>query len=32
MKLLAQAEAEGIELKNCPAYIREWVTNERTSI
>jgi hypothetical protein len=32
VKLLAQAEAEGIELRNCPAYIREWVTNERTSI
>jgi hypothetical protein len=32
VKLLAQAEAEGIELRNCPAYIREWVTNKRTSI
>jgi len=32
VKLLAQAEAEGIELRNCPAYIREWVTNEKTSI
>lgn len=31
VKLLAQAEAKGIELKNCPAYIREWITNERTS-
>ena len=29
VKLLAQAEAEGIELRNCPAYIREWITNER---
>ena len=29
VKLLAQAEAEGIELRSCPAYIREWVTNER---
>jgi hypothetical protein len=27
--LLAQAEAEGIELRNCPAYIREWITKER---
>jgi hypothetical protein len=31
VKLLAQAEAEGIELKACPAYIREWITNERDS-
>ena len=29
VKLLAVAEAEGIELRNCPAYIREWITNER---
>jgi len=21
-------EADGIELKNCPAYIREWITGE----
>ena len=28
-KLLVAAEAEGIELRSCPAYIREWVTNER---
>lgn len=26
---LAECEAEGIELKNCPAYIREWITRER---
>lgn len=26
--LLAFSEAHGIELKNCPAYIREWVTRE----
>jgi hypothetical protein len=31
VRLLAQAEAEGIALKGCPAYIREWITNERTS-
>jgi hypothetical protein len=31
VKLLAQAEAEGIELSSCPAYIREWITNEQTS-
>ena len=27
--LLAHSEANGIELRNCPAYIREWVTRER---
>jgi len=26
VQLLAEAEAEGIELRNCPAYIREWIT------
>jgi hypothetical protein len=31
VRLLAQAEAEGIELRSCPAYIREWITNERSS-
>ena len=31
VKLLAQAEADGIELRSCPAYIREWITNERES-
>ena len=28
--LLAHSEANGIELRNCPAYIREWVARERT--
>lgn len=31
VKLLAIHEAEGIELRNCPAYIREWITRERSS-
>ena len=31
VKLLIHAEAEGIELRRCPAYIREWITNERES-
>ena len=31
VKLLVQAEAEGIEIRSCPAYIREWITNERES-
>ena len=29
--LLAQTEAKGIALRNCPAYIREWITKERES-
>ena len=31
VKLLALKEANGIELRHCPAYIREWVTRERAS-
>jgi anti-anti-sigma regulatory factor len=31
VRLLAQTEAEGIELRSCPAYIREWITKERES-
>jgi len=31
VKLLVQAEAEGIELRKCPAYIREWIAKERNS-
>jgi hypothetical protein len=27
--LLARTEKNGIELRHCPAYIREWVTRER---
>lgn len=26
---LGECEAEGIELKNCPPYIRKWITKER---
>lgn len=29
MKLLATYEANGIELRHCPPYIREWITRER---
>jgi hypothetical protein len=25
LKFLARCQAEGIALKNCPAYIREWI-------
>ena len=32
VKLLAQVEAEGIELRSCPAYIREWIRmNEKAA-
>jgi len=31
VKLLALNESNGIELRNCPAYIREWITRERCS-
>ena len=29
VRLLALCESDGNELRNCPAYIREWVTRER---
>jgi hypothetical protein len=29
VELLALNEANGLELRRCPAYIREWVTRER---
>jgi len=29
VKLLAGCETKGTELRNCPAYIREWVSRER---
>jgi hypothetical protein len=29
VKLLAFNEANGTELRDCPPYIREWVTRER---
>ena len=29
VELLGLVEANGIALRNCPAYIREWVTRER---
>jgi len=30
VKFLARRELNGTELRNCPPYIREWVTRERT--
>ena len=29
VEVLTLAEASGIELKNCPAYVREWVCRHR---
>ncbi len=29
VRLLKSCEADNIQLKNCPAYIREWITRER---
>lgn len=28
VELLAMHESNGVELRNCPPYIREWVTRE----
>jgi len=30
VRFLEHCEADSIELKNCPAYIREWITRERS--
>ena len=32
VRLLAVSETNGAELKNCPAYIREWVAREVAEI
>jgi hypothetical protein len=29
VSFLGRCEADDIRLKNCPAYIREWITRER---
>src|SRR2546425_202694 len=29
VEVLTHAEANGIELRSCPAYVREWVSRER---
>ena len=31
LRFLADCEANGIKLKNCPAYIREWLAADRRS-
>jgi anti-anti-sigma regulatory factor len=30
VSFLKQSEANGIELKNCPAYVREWMKQEKS--
>jgi anti-anti-sigma regulatory factor len=30
VSFLERCEARNIQLKNCPAYIREWITGERS--
>jgi len=29
VRFLEGCEADGIELRNCPTYVREWITRER---
>ncbi len=29
VRFLARCEADGAQLENCPAYIREWIVRER---
>jgi hypothetical protein len=29
VRFLDRCEADGITLKNCPAYVREWITRQR---
>jgi len=30
VSFLRHSEADGIELKNCPAYVREWMKQEKS--
>ena len=32
VQFLARREAEGVELDNCPPYIREWIEKERPQL
>ena len=32
VRFLERCEADSIKLRNCPAYIREWITRERCVI
>jgi anti-anti-sigma regulatory factor len=29
IEFLERCEADGVTLKNCPAYVREWITRQR---
>jgi anti-anti-sigma regulatory factor len=29
VRFLERCEMNGVELRNCPAYVREWITRER---
>ena len=29
VRVLGRAEANGVEVRNCPAYVREWISRER---
>jgi hypothetical protein len=31
VRALAAAETNGIELRNCPAYVREWISQAKES-
>ena len=31
VRFLGTCEADSIQIKNCPAYIREWITRERNT-
>ena len=31
VQFLARCEADSIKLKNCPAYVREWIRRERNA-
>jgi hypothetical protein len=31
VRFLARCEAKGIQLENCPPYIREWIKGERST-
>ena len=32
VKYLARCEANGVQLENCPAYIREWIKQEKNAM
>ncbi len=31
VRALGRAQADGLALRNCPAYVREWISRERES-